>query len=139
MWIGDKKYGWADAGLAHWFEDRYFDKCTNYCYQEQNTRVDFKSGKYKPAVRKMVAAGKAPPVAAVFSRTIEDLTPEEHAISFSYVDYLLTLDGKKYNKMMKMLRRKVPTRDALKECYGFNPLQLEVKWREWVLETYPTR
>jgi hypothetical protein len=138
-WIGDKKYGWADEGVAHWFEDRYFDLCTNYCYQEQNTRVGFKSGKYKVAVRKMVSTGKEPGVADVFSRTTQELTLPEHAIAFSYVDYLLTLDGEKFNKMMKMLRRKVPTRDALRECYELNPFQFETRWKEWVLGTYPSR
>ena len=139
QWIGDKKYGWADEGVAHWFEDRYFGICTNYCYQEANTNVDFKSGKYKLAVRKMVATDDCPPVALVFSRTTQDLTLPEHAVSFSYVDYLITLDGKKFNQMMKRLRQKVPTRDALKECFEMNPLQFEEKWREWVLATYPTR
>jgi hypothetical protein len=138
-WIGDKKYGWADEGLAHWFEDRYFDKCTNYCYQEQNTRVDFKSGKYKLAVRKMVAGDKAPTVGEVFSRTTQDLTPPEHAVAFSYVDYLLTLDGAKFNRMMVLLRRKIETRDALQECFGLNTLQFEAQWKVWVLETYPSR
>ena len=139
MWIGDKKYGWADEGLAHWFEDRYWGKCTNYCYQEQNTRVDFKSGKYKLAVRKMVATEKAPSVGEVFARTTNDLTLPEHAVAFSYVDYLLGLDGAKFNDMMKLLRRKVPTRDALKKCFDMNPLEFEVKWQAWVLETYPAR
>jgi hypothetical protein len=139
MWIGDKKYGWADEGLAHWFEDRYWQKCTNYCYQEQNTRVDFKSGRYKVAVRKMVATEKAPSVGEVFSRTTNDLTLPEHAVAFSYVDYLLETDGEKFNRMMALLRRKTPTRDALKECYGMNPLQFEAKWKAWVLDTYPTR
>ena len=138
-WIGDKKYGWADEGVAHWFEDRYFERCTNYCYQEANTNVDFKSGKYKLAVRKMVATDDCPPVALVFSRTTQDLTLPEHAVSFSYVDYLIQLDGKKFSAMMRQCRQKVPTREALQDCFGMNPLQFEEKWKAWVLETYPTR
>lgn len=138
-WIGDKKYGWADEGLGHWFEDRYFGICTNYCYQEQNSRFDFKSGKYRLAVRKMVAADDFPSVGEVFSKTTNDLTLPEHAISFSYVDYLLGVDGKKYSQMMKLLKQKLPTRDALQKCFEMNPLQFEVKWKAWVLETYPTR
>lgn len=138
-WIGNKKYGWADEGVAHWFEDRYFGLCRNYCYQEQNTQVDFKGGKYKPAVRKLVATGKFPPVAEVWSKTSQELTPLEHALSFSYVDYLLTLDGEKFGAMMKLCRRDVSSRDALKACYGMNPLELEAAWKEWVLETYPAR
>jgi len=139
MWIGDKKYGWADEGVAHWFEELYFGRCTNYCYQEQNTNVDFKSGKYRLAVRKMVASGEAPPVAAVFQRTVDELTLPEHAVSFSYVDYLLHLDGAKFNTLMKRLRSKIVTREALMEVYDMNPLAFEAAWKAWVLETYPTR
>ncbi|HIL52791.1 MAG TPA: hypothetical protein EYG30_11135 [Planctomycetes bacterium] len=139
LWIGDKKYGWADEGLAHWFEYRYFEKCTNYCYTEQNSRVDFRGGRYRVAVRKMVARGKQPGVGEVFSRTTDELTLAEHAVSFSYVDYLLHLDGKKFNALMKRLRSKEVTRDALKRIYGTSPLKFEEDWKAWVLETYPTR
>ena len=138
-WIGDKKYGWADEGVSHWFEDLYFDKCTNYCYQEQNTNVDFKGGRYRVAVRKLVATDQAPSVGEVFSRTTDELSLPEHAVSFSYVDYLLHLDGKKFNQLMQRLRAKEATRDALKRIYDMNPLQFEERWKAWVLETYPTR
>lgn len=138
-WIGNKKYGWADEGVAHWFEDLYFGKCTNYCYQEANTNVDFKGGKYRLAVRKMVAADSQPSVGTVFSRTTDELTLPEHAVSFSYVDYLIHLDGKKFNVLMQRLRAKEVTRDALKRIYDMNPLQFEEAWKAFVLETYPTR
>ncbi len=138
-WIGNKKYGWADEGFAHWFEDRYFDKCTNYCYQEQNANVDFKGGRYKLAVRKMVAMDEQPPVGSVFSRTTDELKLAEHAVAFSYVDYLLHLDGKKFDELVKRLKADDTTRDALKRVYGMNPLQFEERWKAWVLETYPTR
>ena len=138
-WIGDKKYGWADAGVAHWFEDLYWKRCTNYCYQEQNTQVDYKGGRYRLAVRKMVASDKQPSVGAVFSRTTNELAPPEHAVSFSYVDYLIHVDGAKFNALMKRLRGKAETRDALMKIYEMNPLQMEERWKAWVLETYPTR
>ena len=41
-WVGNLKGGWMDEGLAHFYEDRYWGICDNYCYQEQNTNVDFK-------------------------------------------------------------------------------------------------
>ncbi|MCB9913763.1 MAG: hypothetical protein H6828_01280 [Planctomycetes bacterium] len=139
MWIGDKKYGWADEGVSHWFEDLYWQKCTNYCYQEANTNVDFKGGRFRVAVRKMVAMDKQPSIGEVFSRTTNDLTLPEHAVAFSYVDYLIHLDGKKFDALMKRLRAKEETRDALQRVYELNPLQFEEQWKAWVLETYPTR
>ena len=138
-WIGQEKYGWADAGVAHWFEYQLFERCTNYCYEEQNTRVDFRGGKYRPAVRKLVAMDEAPPVAQVFSRTTNDLETAEHAFAFSYVDFLLATDGAKFDKLAKRLRARAETRDALRDVYGWTPLEFEERWKAWVLETYPTR
>ena len=139
FWIGNVKGGWADAGLAHWFEDRYSGLCTNYCYQEQNTTVNFKGGKYKLAIRKLVSADKVSAAAVVFEKNTDTLTPEEHAVSFSYVDYLISIDGKKFSNLARMLKKRASTRDALQETYDLNPLEFEAKWKAWVLATYPKR
>ena len=138
-WIGNKKGGWADAGLAHWFEDRYWEKCDTYCYQEQNTNVDFKGGKWKPAVRKMVREDDYPKIGTVFSKNTDGLTLEEHAIAFSYVDFLIHEDAKMFNLLCRRLRSKTPTRDALAEAFGYTPIQMEEAWAAWVEDTYPLR
>ncbi len=138
-WIGNIKAGWADEGLAHWFEDRYWGICDTYCYQEANTNVDFKGGKFRLAVRKLVDEGKAPPVAEVFEQNVDTLTLPMHAACFSYVDFLINRDGAKFNALMKLLKAKKPTRDALKETFGFGPLEFDGLWKAWVQATYPTR
>lgn len=138
-WIGNKKGGWADAGLAHWFEDKYFNLCDNYCYQEQNTNQDFKGGKWKPAVRKMVTTGDYPKVGTVFSRNTDGLKLPEHAVSFSYIDFLIQKDPVMLNLMLRRMRGKTPTRDALAEAFGYTPIQFEEAWAEWVKATYPLR
>ncbi len=140
QWIGNLKAGWADEGLAHWWEDRYWNLCDNYCYQEANTNVDFKSGHFKLAVRKLVETDKAPPAAVVFERNVDTLTLPENAVAFSYVDYLLTTqDPPKFSAMVEDLKRKVPTREAMKKAYGFGPIEFEPMWKGWVLATYPTK
>jgi hypothetical protein len=138
-WMGNVKGGWVDEGLAHWFEDRYWGICDNYCYQEQNSNVDFKSGKFRLAIRKLVEADKVPSAAQIFERNTDTLTLPEHAASFSYVDYLITRDGEKFKLLCARLKKKVPTRDALKELYGFGPIEFEGLWKAWVLQTYPTK
>lgn len=136
-WIGNQKNGWADEGLAHFFEDRYWDLCDTYCYQEQNTNTDFKSGRYKLAVRKMVAAGDVPAVAEVFQQNSDTLTLPQQAVSMSYVDYLLFKDAPKFVELVKKLKAKVPGREALQQVYAMNLLDFEAQWRAWVLATYP--
>ena len=41
--------------------------------------------------------------------------------------------------MMKLMKKKIPTRDAMKEVYGYGPIEFEQQWKAWVLSTYPTR
>ncbi len=139
FWIGNVKGAWADEGLAHWFEDRAFGICDTYCYQEQNTQVGFKGGKYRQAVREMVAKGDLTPAASVFTRNTDTLTPAENALAFSYVDYLMSLDPAKLNLLLKRLRARVATRDALREVFGLSVLEFEERWKAWVLATYPAR
>jgi len=138
-WMGLTKGGWADEGLAHWFEERYFGICDNYCYQEQDTNRDFKGGRWKPAVREMVQEEESPPLAGLFQENTDTLSLPQHSAAFSLVDYLMQLDGKKLNRLLKLLRKKVETRDALPETFGLSTLELEASWKEWVLATYPTR
>jgi len=139
QWIGNIKGGWADEGLAHWFEDRYWGICDNYCYQEQNSNIDFKAGKFRLAVRKMVNEGTAPPIAEVFNQNIDTLTLPMNAACFSYVDYLMFRDGTKFKDLVTKLKTKVSSRDALQQVYGMAPMDFEAQWKAWVLATYPTR
>jgi hypothetical protein len=136
-WIGNQKYGWADEGLAHWFTDRYWNLCDTYCFQEQNTNVDFKSGKFKLAVRKLVAANEQPPVAEVFEKTSDSLTLPMNAVAMSYVDFLIFKDAPKFLQLVKKFKAKVVARDALKEVYGMSLLDFDSQWKAWVLGTYP--
>ncbi|MCC7012284.1 MAG: hypothetical protein IT454_06975 [Planctomycetes bacterium] len=139
QWIGNIKGGWADEGLAHWFEERLFGVCDNYCYEEQNTNVDFKGGRWKPVVRKMVATGDLAPLAEVLQQNTDGLKLPMHALSFSYVDYLIATDGAKFNQVCRDLRKRVAARDALQKHFGSNLIELEEKWKAWVLATYPVR
>jgi hypothetical protein len=48
-------------------------------------------------------------------------------------------DGAKFKELVKKLKVKVSSRDALQQVYGMSPLDLETQWKAWVLDTYPTR
>jgi hypothetical protein len=139
LWLGNLKHGWVDEGVAHWFEEKLFGVCDNYCYEEQNTNVDFKGGRWKPVVRKMVAMDDVPPVGEVMSKNTDGLSLPMHAVAFSYVDYLLATDGAKFNALCRNLRQRVEGRDAFQKVYGFGLIEFEQKWKAWVLATYPVR
>lgn len=136
-WIGNQKYGWADEGLAHWFTDRYWNICDTYCFQEQNTNVDFKSGRFKLAVRKLVSSNEAPAAADVFQQTSDGLTLPMNAVAMSYVDFLIFTDAPKFLQLVKKFKAKVVAREALQQVYGMSLLEFEERWKAWVLGTYP--
>jgi hypothetical protein len=72
-----------------------------YCYQEQNSNIDFKAGKFRLAVRKMITEGHTPPIADVFQQNVDTLTLPMNAAAFSYVDYLIFKDGAKFKEIFK--------------------------------------
>ena len=137
-WLGNMKAAWVDEGLAHWFEDRGFGQCTNFCYQEQNTLVGFKGGKWRQPVRSMAESGKMPSFAETSQKMSNQLTPQEHALAFSYVDFLLARDAKAFPKLVSALQKKKPTREAI-EVYGLTMMTFETEWKKWVLESYAKR
>ncbi|TAJ24539.1 MAG: hypothetical protein EPO68_01280 [Planctomycetota bacterium] len=137
-WLGRVGAGWADEGLAHWIEDRALQECGTYCYEEVNTAEQPKPGPWRPAWRKAVAKGDVPGLPSLLSLNTDQLSAAQHTAAFSFVDYLLQLDGAKVDALFKLLRQRKPSRDALIEIYKKSPLELQSDWHAWVLATYPT-
>jgi hypothetical protein len=139
QWIGNLKGGWAEEGLAHLFEQRSFGRCDNYCYQEQNSRFDFESGEFKPALRALVDEDAMPPLAGVMQRNTDQLEPAEHAVAMAVVEYLIERDAAAFNQLGVKLRSRGETREVLEELYGLSILELELALKAWVLASYPAR
>jgi|SRR5688572_11423763 len=135
-WIGALKGGWIEEGLPHWFEDRYFGLCDNYCYQEQNTRFDFRGGHFKPALRGLVEKGEQPPVAGVLQRNTDELGPADHAVALAIVDYLIAQDPVALGLLGRDLRARAQMRDALQQHFKLSILDLEQQLWPWVLANY---
>ena len=96
-------------------------------------------GKWRVALRKLVASETAPSVAQVLQRDVNALEMVEQAVAFSLIDHLIHRDAAALPELGRRLKKKEPVRDALKEVYGLSPLTLESAWQAWVLETYPKR
>ncbi len=138
-WVGNRKGGWADEGLAHWFEDYYFQICDNYCFQETDTSAEFKGGKWRPGLRKELAGISERVLPSLFEQNTDTLSLFQHAAAFGIVDYLMKQDGDKLRAIFDQMRRKQSTRDALSEVLGLSVLKLEGRWRDWIKSTYLTR
>ena len=103
--------------------------------------VGFRGGKWRAWIRSRVALGYSlPKFVAFYNKLTDELTPLEHALSFSYVDFLLTrYGGRKFTAMVVAIMKKKPQREVIKKIYGFSVLEMEEKWKKYVLETYPLR
>ncbi|MCR9244150.1 MAG: hypothetical protein NXI31_03905 [bacterium] len=141
-WLGNRKHGWVDAGVAHWFEDRITQRCANFCYDEILLKpgAGFKGGKWRPPVRKLVTTKKAISFAELSTRNTDQLSFEEHAMAFAYVDFLLTVHGgAKFRDFVRRLKKGDTSREGLKAIYGLSPLTVDPKFHAWVRAEYPPR
>ncbi len=139
LFLGNKKHGWLDEGIPHWFEDKIVGRCLNFCFEEilLQPGMNFHGGKWRPAVRKLVDEGKALSFAALSQRNTDELTFVEHAFAFAYVDFLLaTQGGAKFRDFLRAIKREQPTRDALPAAFGFTPLSIDAAFVQWVKATY---
>ena len=139
MFLGNRSHGWIDEGVAHWFEDKLVGKCTNFCFEEvlMMPGAGFKGGQWRPAVRKLVDEGKAVTFAALSSRNTDQLTFVEHAFAFAYVDFLVTAKGgAKFRDLLRLVKSKTETRDALAKVYGNNPITIDGEFLPWVKANY---
>ena len=138
-WTGELRMGWADAGLAHWFEDRMLGSVGGYCLWPEERPTALKKGDWRPAVRKLVTRETELDFVSFLSLDTKDLSPEQHALGFSLIDYLVNRDPVLLDRLLRRLRSRTPPRDAFKEVYDESLDQLEASWRAWVETSYPKR
>jgi hypothetical protein len=139
QFLGNRKAGWIDEGVAHWFEDKLTGKCTNFCFEEVLLQpgAGFKGGRWRAPVRRLIDAGQGKPFAELSQLNTDQLTFEDHAIAFAYVDFLLTeRGGAKFRDLIALAKRDLPMREALQSVYGWNPLTIEPVFRQWVKDHY---
>ncbi len=139
-WIGNRKCGWVDEGVAHWFEDKVTGKCTNFCYEEValTPGAGFKGGRWRVPTRRLVEAGKLGPFSRLSNLNNDELSFEDHAHAFAAIDYLLAqYGGAKVARMITSLKTKVPARDAMKAAFDIDMLAFDDALRAWIKATYP--
>ncbi len=135
-WLNDK-YGWLDAGLAHWFERRQAGSTDTYCIREQDTTDRWKGNDWYKNVLKAVRAEATPKFAEVATLPTQALNAKQHQFAWSWVDFLMNnFDRKQMGVAMKLAKQETRTGDILKEAFGLSMLNFESKWIEWVLVDY---
>lgn len=131
-WPGELQGGgWLDEGVAHVFEDRLDQRCTNFCYREQDTTQTFKGGRWREPVKKLAAARDRLKFADVAQKRSEELTLQEHALAWSWCDCLIAKDGPAFGRLCRAVKDGKGYRDALKDGYGFSAPAFEEAWQKY--------
>jgi hypothetical protein len=129
--------GWHKIGFPHWLQWSMLEQCGYYL-----TNIEVKglseewivSGWDKRAVSLARRGGTGVTSFPLLSKKdFADLGYRDHVLSWSYVDYLLRQDRKKFRKYCDNLRGRMSPRDALMDAYEWSELTLENKWRSFLL------
>jgi hypothetical protein len=134
-WPGDTQGGWIDEGVAHYFEDKVDKRCTNFCYREQDSTQTFKGGRWRDPVKKLATSPNRPSFAETAIKRGEELTLEEHALVWSYCEFLIAKNGPAFGKICRAIKEGKGYRDPMKEGFGWNALSFEDEWKKHV-KTY---
>lgn len=135
IWPSDMGGGWIDAGVAHYFEDRLDRRCTNFCYVEQDTHASFKGGWWRKPVKKLARSKNRSSFSDVLGKRTTQLTPEEHALCWSWCEFLISKDPVAFGRLCKGIKEGRETRDLLRREFGYTPFSFEDAWKEHV-KTY---
>jgi len=135
-WLGGIGAGWADVGLAHWFEERLFGACESICHGASYQRSRVRSNRWRAHLKKAVDDDDFPSAEVVMVQNSDTMPIDFHVAAFGYVDYLVARDPDRFGMLLGRLRRRTPARDALFEVYGLTLDDFDAAWRDWVRATY---
>ena len=138
-WPGELQGGWIDAGVAHYFEQQLHQRCTNFCYREQDTLVSYKGGRWEAPVKKLARSKKLIPFADTASKRTTELELEEHALCWSYCEFLIATNPEGFGAICLAIKQGQSYRQALKKHFDLSPLTLQDAWREHVIKNYKGR
>ena len=138
-WVGDIGGGWLDAGLGAWYEYELFGRSVNYCLEEATLAEDYENGQWRAAVRRELEKEKQPCLPALLPKRTGALSAPEHALCWSFYDWLLATHAGVVRTLMLELKQKKPAREVLAAALGMDLFATEDAWRAWVSETYPLK
>jgi hypothetical protein len=139
IWIGDQGAGWFDGGAAHWYEEKIYARARHYCIDEAASPPNWENGVWRAAIRALLAKREAAIFPELMRKQTGEMTPEEHALSWSVYDWLVAEHPAALTPLLKALKARKPAREALPESAGLGIIEAELAWREWVEKTYPAR
>ena len=138
-WVGDIGGGWFDAGAGHWYEYELFGRTVNYCLEEATLSENYENGQWRAAVRKRLERDKDPRLPGLLPQRTGQMSAAEHALCWSFYDWLLATHPGKVRPILAALKKEVPARQIFTEQLGRDVFEVETDWRAWVTATYPLK
>jgi hypothetical protein len=138
-WIGDIGGGFLDSGIGHWYEYLRFGRTVNYCVEEASGAMNYEGGRWRAPVRRVLEKEKDPFLPGLIQKRTGQLAAQEHALCWSFYDYLLATHPGVVRKLVIDLKQKKPAREVLAEHLGTDLFATEDAWRAWVSDTYPLK
>lgn len=138
-WIGDQGGGWFDSGAAHWVEEKIYGRIRHYCIEEAGTPPDWEGGVWRAAVRAWLEKRDGAILPGLVTKQTGEMMPEEHALAWSFYDWLAATRPQSLAPLLRALKQRVATREALPQHAGLGLVEAEQAWRAWVKESYPAR
>ena len=131
-------WAWLEEGTAHFFMRRESPKYKFFCLQGVEPPRDFVRSNWEKTIRLMVYRKKEPSFGTWCDKIhASELTGDQHALAWSYVDWLSKTDPVRLAKLMDLSAVKGTTAtQAVEEVFGVSPYALHDRWRDWVLEAY---
>jgi hypothetical protein len=139
MWVGDIGGGWMDAGIGHWYEYELFGRTVNYCFEEATLPDGYEDGRWRAPVRRRLEREKEPCLPRLLPQRTGQMVAADHALCWSFYDYLLAAHPGKVRPILADLKQKKPAREVLAAQLGLDVFQVEEAWRAWVSAAYPLK
>jgi hypothetical protein len=146
---------WFAEGIAHWYARKVPTEFLNVQIKDDEAVAEDKQTNWPVKVRRRAQHEKLCIPFATMSQWAkwEDLGYHAHAQSWSRVDHLMQLDKQKVGEMLRKLKAvppdgtwdgQAPKIRALAEklvfdLFGMDAATFDLKWREYVLKTYPKK
>lgn len=137
LWIGDLGAGWLDEGAAHWTEEKVLGRSDNYCVDETGIPEGGVPVVERAAVRERLRKGKEPVLPGLLRRQTGELTAEEHALAWSFYDWIAAEHPAALAPLLRGCQEKRPAGELLPEALDLSLYAAEEAWRAWVSEHYP--
>lgn len=138
-WVGDIGGGWFDAGAGHWYEYERFGRTLNYCLEESTLAENYENGRWRAAVRKRLERSKDPVLPGLLPQRTGQMSAAEHALCWSFYDWLVTAHPGKVRPMLAALKKKTAPREIFQSQFQKDVFEVEAEWRAWVGLTYPLK